>query len=315
MTQLLTEPVAQQAAPRRGCRSRPRLRWGQAGPHDVDHRLHPDVRGLADVRHPRRADPEGARALRPAAGLDHRRRGAQRLAVAPAGGHAHRPGRWSRRHRGDAAPHRDPLLLHHPGDELPAAAGPGLPRRVRRQPVQRRHLVERRLVPQGPPGLRARRLRRRQHRRLGHQAAHRAAPDDHRRHRGRHLPRHLPGRLADLPRLLHRGPGRGRGPHPRRRAAPRPPRPAPASRCARCSPRCGTCGCGGSASTTPPSSAPTWRWPPGCRSTTSTTSTSRWRRPRCSARRSSSRHPCCARSVAGSPTAGAPAGSCTGPSR
>ena len=30
---------------------------------------------------------------------------------------------------------------------------------------------------------------------------------------------------------------------------------------------------------------------------------------------SSSRHPCCARSAAGSPTGSAPAGSCTGPSR
>ena len=139
-------------------------------------------------------------------------------------------------------------------------------------------------------------------------------PDDHRRHGRRHLPRHLPRRLADLPRLLHGGPRRRRGAHLRRRAAARPPRPAPASRCARCSPRCGTCGCGGSASTTPPCSGPTSRWRPGCRSTTSTTSTSRWRRPRCSARPSSSRRPCCARSAAGSPTAGAPAGSCTGPS-
>ena len=43
--------------------------------------------------------------------------------------------------------------------------------------------------PQGPPGLRARRLRCRQRRRLGDQAPHRAAADDHRRHRGRHLPR------------------------------------------------------------------------------------------------------------------------------
>ena len=257
---------------------------------------------------------QGARAHRPPAGLDQRRRGAQRLAVAPAGRHAHRPGRRPRGHHRDAAAHRDPLLLHHPGHELPATARARLPRRVRRQPVQRRHLVERRLVPQGAPGLRARRLRRRQRRRLGDQAAHRAAPDDHRGHGRRHLPRHLPRRLADLPGHLHRCPGRRRGAHLRHRARGTTAAPAPASRCARCSPRCGTCACGGSASTTPRSSGPTSRSLPGCRSTTSTTSTSRWRRLRCSARPSSSRHPCCARSAAGSPTAGAPAGSCTGPS-
>ena len=124
----------------------------------------------------------------------------------------------------------------------------------------------------------------------------------------------FPGGWRIFPAFYTRGPGRGRGPHPRRRAAPRPPgrRRQAGARDAR--PAAATCGCGVSASTTQPSSAPTWRWPRGCRSTTSTTSTSPWPRPRCSARRSSSRHPCCARSVAGSPTAGAPAGSCTGPS-
>ena len=46
-----------------------------------------------------------------------------------------------------------PCFFIAQGDELPAAARARLPRRVRRQPVQRRHLVERRLVPQGPPGF------------------------------------------------------------------------------------------------------------------------------------------------------------------
>ena len=314
MTQLLTEPVAPQVPPVADRRSGPRLRWGQAGAHDVDHRVHPDVRGLADVRHPRRADPEGARALRPPAGLDQRRRGAQRLALAAAGRHAHRPGRRPRRHRRDAAAHRDPLLLHHPGDELPAAARARLPRRVRRQPVQRRHLVERSLVPQGPAGLRARRLRRRQHRRLGHQAAHRAAPDDHRGHGRRHLPRHLPRRLADLPRLLHGGPRRRRGADLRHRAAPRPPR-----RCRQAGARDARPAAARAGVAVQPLLRRRLRRLRGPRRLAAEVLRRQLRHP-AGGGRAAQRDvhlpgiPAATRSAAGSPTGGAPAGSCTGPS-
>jgi NNP family nitrate/nitrite transporter-like MFS transporter len=96
-----------------------------------------------------------------------------------------------------------------------------LPRRLRGQPLLGRHRVELGVDAEGAPGLRARRLRRRQRRRLGHQAPPRARPGHPRRHCRPRVLRDLQGRLADLPRDLHRRAGRRRDPDLRHRPAPR----------------------------------------------------------------------------------------------
>jgi hypothetical protein len=170
------------------------------------------------------------------------------------------------------AAHGDPGLLRHPGQQLRHAARPRLPRRLRRQPLLGRHRVELRVDPEGAAGLRARRLRGRQRRRLGHQAS--SSPRDHRSAPPAHvLLRHLQGGWRIFPVIYSVAPRRAGDPHLRHRPPPRPDarRGKPIREMLARSSRCG---CGGSASTTSPSSVPTSPSRPGCRSTTSTTSAS-----------------------------------------
>src|SRR5699024_3504448 len=121
---------------------------------------------VADVRHPRGADPGGTRLNRRAAFVDLRARRAQRLDVAPARGDHHRP---DRRAEGDDLPVvrlGDPRLLRGEDRELRDASAPRLPRRFRREPLLGGKRVERRLVLPGSPGPRARGDRGGQRRRL-----------------------------------------------------------------------------------------------------------------------------------------------------
>ena len=160
----------------------------------LHHRLHPDVRRLVDVRHPRQADQLRVRALRGPALVDHRRGGAQRLAVAAASWDDHRP---HRRPEGDDLPAARLGGSGLPGVEgrlLRHAGGPRVLRRVRRQLLQRRHRVELGLAATRAPRIRPGPLRRRQRRRLGHQVRRPTA--DRRDDRGSDLPGHLPWWMA-----------------------------------------------------------------------------------------------------------------------
>ena len=232
------------------------------------------------------------------------------------GRHAHRPDRRPRRHDRDAAARpRSPASSSPRRPSYLPLLVLGVPRRLRRQPVQRRHRVERRLVPQGPPGLRARRLRRRQRRRLGHQALIVLLPTIIASTAGATYLGIFPGGWRIFPAFYTVAlvvvavltfvvvaaprPQRGAGKPVREMLAPLQARaglalqPLLRGRLRRLRrPR--------------RLAAQVLRRQLRRR---------RCRRPRCSPRPSSSRHPCCDPSAAGSPTAAAPGGSCTGPSR
>ena len=126
---------------------------------------------------------------------------------------------------------------------------------------------------EGPAGLRARRLRGPAMSRVGHQTAPRPVPAIISGTAGRVL-RHFDGGGG----YSRRSTRSLSSPWPARPCSSRPARTAlPGQQANRrmLAPLKPPAGCGASACTTRPSSVPMSRWPPGCRSTTSRTSTSR----------------------------------------